>query len=306
MTQREIAWRVFAVEFNDSDLEQQGEGDKAPSYLITPLGAKLNRIVAVGVITDIENTGTDEEPLWRARMSDPTGTFYISAGQFQQEAARALSKLKPPVFAAVIGKFRTYNPEPGVTYISIRPEAIKKVDAKLRDYWVMEACKGLKRRIQAYSEASKMDPPGKVELEALGYGDLAEGLIAANEHYPDVDLERYRGVLKDSLRYLLPESQNREESVSDKDTEVEEAKPAPEEEEAADALEAEMSPSADENKIIKILGEVGKDRRGASLEDIVKAAKKEGLKQDAVETLLDSLLDKGLIFEPKIGRYMLS
>jgi RPA family protein len=304
MAQREIAWRLFAAELNDSDLEQQGEGEKAPSYLVTPLGARVNRIVAVGVITDIENTGTEDEPLWRARMADPTGTFYISAGQFQQEAARSLSKLKPPVFAAVIGKFRTYSPEPGVTYVSVRPEAVKKVDAELRDFWVLEACKSLRRRIEAYEEASKMDPPKRDELAALGYGDLAEGLAAAVEHYPDVDLERYRTMLVDSLRYLLPESHKAEE----REPASTEEKPVEyiAKEEAEDVADAELSPTADEQKILKILADVSKDRRGASEEDVAMAAKKDGFSKERVDELLGSLLDKGLVFEPKMGRFMVS
>ena len=35
---REVAWRVFAGEFNSSRLEIKGEGEKVPSYLVTPLG----------------------------------------------------------------------------------------------------------------------------------------------------------------------------------------------------------------------------------------------------------------------------
>ena len=38
MMVRELAWRVFAAEFASSRLEIKGEGDKAPSHLITPLG----------------------------------------------------------------------------------------------------------------------------------------------------------------------------------------------------------------------------------------------------------------------------
>ena len=35
---REFAWRVFAAEFNDSQFEEKGTGEMAPSYVITPLG----------------------------------------------------------------------------------------------------------------------------------------------------------------------------------------------------------------------------------------------------------------------------
>jgi len=125
---REVAWRLFASEYNDANLEMDGGGDRAPSYIVTPLGAKVNRVFVVGVITDVENVGTDIQPMWRARVSDPTGTFRIYAGQYQPEAAATLSKLKPPVFGAIVGKSRVYSPEAGSVFTSIRPERIKAVD----------------------------------------------------------------------------------------------------------------------------------------------------------------------------------
>ncbi|MCK5548521.1 MAG: hypothetical protein KAI64_05875, partial [Thermoplasmata archaeon] len=78
---REFAWRVFAGELNSADLEYSEGGERAPSYLVTPLGAKVNRILAVGVLTELENQGSDTEPMWKARLSDPTGTFYITSGR---------------------------------------------------------------------------------------------------------------------------------------------------------------------------------------------------------------------------------
>src|SRR5213593_3675109 len=69
---REVAWRLFASEYNDTTLEMDGGGERAPSYVVTPLGAKVNRVFVVGVITDVENVGTDIQPMWRARVSDPT------------------------------------------------------------------------------------------------------------------------------------------------------------------------------------------------------------------------------------------
>jgi RPA family protein len=99
---REVAWRVFSGEYNASDLEHSTGEERSASYVVTPLGAKVNRLFLVGVLTDLENVGTDTEPLWRARISDPTGVFYVSAGQYQPEAAKALSRMKAPSFVAII------------------------------------------------------------------------------------------------------------------------------------------------------------------------------------------------------------
>jgi len=139
---REVAWRVFAAEFNSSSLEMKGEGEKTASYLISRLGAKMNRIFVVGVLTDNENVGNENEPVWRAKITDPTGTFYMTAGQYQPEAAMALTKLQPPCFVAVVGKFRTYSPEEGKMYVSIRPERVGKVEASVRDGSVRECRSG--------------------------------------------------------------------------------------------------------------------------------------------------------------------
>ena len=80
---REVAWRVFAREFNSASAELPGDDQYAPTYIVTPLGAMINRIFLTGVLTECENVGTEPEPLWRGRVSDPTGVFYISAGQGQ-------------------------------------------------------------------------------------------------------------------------------------------------------------------------------------------------------------------------------
>ncbi|MCK4929252.1 MAG: DNA-binding protein, partial [Methanosarcinales archaeon] len=80
---REVAHRVFAQEFRDSDLSFKDSNDQySPQYLLTPTGAKVNRMFIVGTLTEKEDIGTDAE-YWRARVVDPTGAFIIYAGQYQ-------------------------------------------------------------------------------------------------------------------------------------------------------------------------------------------------------------------------------
>ena len=76
---RETAWRIFAGEFNDSTFEIKGDGEKTPNYIVTPLGAKVNRVFVIGVLTDVENI-SEEGELIRAHISDPTGVFTIYSG----------------------------------------------------------------------------------------------------------------------------------------------------------------------------------------------------------------------------------
>ncbi len=290
---REVAWRLFAGEYNDASLEVEGQGERAPSYVVTPLGAKVNRIFVVGVITDIENVGTDMQPMWRARVSDPTGTFHVYAGQYQPEAAAALSKLKPPVFGAIVGKSRVYRPDSGGVYTSIRPEVIKAVDERVRDFWILEACRSLRKRLDAVAEAQKMEPLTQEGLTSVGVkAALAEGIVQAVGHYGKADLARYTAMLAESLRYLLPEF--REERPPEAEPIVTEpAKPEPKEPE---------EPTADEDRVLEVIAGLDKDGKGAPWEGILDAAGKAGVSKDKLEEAINSLLDKGLIYEPILGR----
>ena len=85
---REVAWRMFAREYNASTVIMKGDEDMSPSYVLSPLGAKANRVFLSGVITEVENKGSENEPFWTVRITDPTGIFYLSAGQYQPEAAK--------------------------------------------------------------------------------------------------------------------------------------------------------------------------------------------------------------------------
>lgn len=295
MMARETAWRIFASEFNSSTHVETGSGERAPSYVVTPLGAKVNRLFVVGVVTDVENIGSDTEPMWRARVSDPTGVFYISAGQYQPEAATVLSKIRPPKFVAVIGKSRSYSPEDGVIYVSIRPEVIKEVNSDLRDYWILEAAWSLKKRLTIMDEAVKLENPTLENIISLGATKTnAEGMLSALENYGFIDIPRYHTQLIDALKTLLQESKEHED--------IEEEAAFSEEEPETKEEESDQKEISLENSFLEIVEELDRDVKGASWEDIVTAAEKKGLSKIQVEETTNSLLDKGLIYEPVLGR----
>ena len=75
-----------------------------------------------------------------------------------------LSNIEVPAFVAVIGKSRTYTPEEGTLYVSIRPEKIMEVNAEVRDKWILETCKNTKDRIEAVYEAMTMTDSNAFEL----------------------------------------------------------------------------------------------------------------------------------------------
>ena len=152
---RKVARRVFASEFNDAGYTfKESDDERAPIYLLLPSGARANRVFVVGTLTEKEDIGEDSE-YWRGRVVDPTGTFFVYAGQYQPDAAAMLRDLEPPAYVAIVGKPRTYEPEDseeGDVLVSLRPESITVVDADTRDRWVVETAERTLDRIEAFDE----------------------------------------------------------------------------------------------------------------------------------------------------------
>jgi RPA family protein len=187
---RELAWRIFAYEFNMSNLYVSEGDERAPNYIITPTGVKCNRLFIIGVVTEVENIGKDNN-LWRARIADPTGVFTVYAGQYQPEAAIFLSELNVPAYVALVGKARKYEPEDGAVYLSVRPEEINTSDEKQRDRWVLEAAERTLERINIIEDALKS---GLSEHELQEFLSkkvtniaLLNGVMLAIKHYKNLD-----------------------------------------------------------------------------------------------------------------------
>ena len=184
--QRETAYRVFAAEFDDTGLSYaESDEERAPNYVVTPTGARVNRLFVVGVLTEVESV--NEEQL-RARVVDPTGAFVVYAGQYQPEALSFLERTDPPAFVAVTGKARTFEPEDADrVFTSIRPESLATVDAATRDRWSVAAAERTVERTEAMGDALDRDERGdglREALEAEGVeAGLAAGIPRAIAHY---------------------------------------------------------------------------------------------------------------------------
>ena len=302
MNAREVAWRLFSEEYNSSTLEYTGEGEKPTSYIITPLGAKVNRMLVVGVATDIESIGEEGKPRYRARIADPTGTYYVSAGEYQPAAAASLSKMSPPAFAAIVGKSRAYTPEEGVKYLSIRPERVVEVDAAARDYWILETAKSTLVRISAMKDAMQMAQPSVGELMKLGYPEnLADGVVRALEYYKDIDLDRFRDSVRDALSSVLPGKWSGEERPATRVQAKAPATAAPKAQEAEEEM-TEVGVGADEEgTVLAIIEKLDTGGKGAPWDRVIEAAKAKKIDKVRLEEVVASLLDKGDVYEPELG-----
>jgi RPA family protein len=305
---REPAWRIFAAEYNDAALEIKGSGEKVASYVVTPLGSKVNRVFITGVLTDVESVSEGGEYL-RAHLSDPTGVFTIYSGQYQQEATNKLQSIEVPAFVAVIGKVRTYIPEEGTLYVSLRPELIHEVNAEARDRWIIETCMQTKQRISAILEAQKMPQPNVYDLKKLGYTrELSEGIVAALKKYGTVDVNKYATLIRESLQYIVPAAaekfeeiqENEKLEITERKKESKKEQKKPKKQEAEQSIPASEAAEDSETVVLDTIKEL-EGTEGAPWDSIVENCKKQGLDENSIEEALTSLMDKGFIFEPVLG-----
>lgn len=231
---REIAKRLFAYEFNHSTHKIEQEGERAPTYILTPTGARCNRVFVVGVLLDKEEIKPDSN-FWRVRVSDPTGVFVCTAGRFQPDALEALMEIEPPEMISVVGKVNAYEGE-SRTFLSLRPESITAVDREVRDYWVYETAKRTLERIENMQNDR-------------GSQDIA---LAWQVYSPK--LTEYKEVVKKALKAIKEELEEFESKERAEEAEGEgEGKEEREEEEEEDILEDILE--GEEWDLSDILGE---------------------------------------------------
>lgn len=185
-SQREVAHRLFAAEYDDADYSySESDEERAPNYVVTPTGARVNRLFVVGVLTEVTRVNDD---MLRGRVADPTGAFVVYAGQYQPDEQAVLEQTEPPAFVAVTGKANTFQPEDGDTvYTSIRPESINVVDAGTRDRWTVQTAEQTLSRVHHAATALSTGVTGDRLRERLTDQavdpDLADGITRALTHY---------------------------------------------------------------------------------------------------------------------------
>jgi RPA family protein len=184
LQKREIAKRVFAYELSKSTYMTSESGDRMPKYVLTPTGARCNRVFFVGVLLDKEEVRPDSN-FWRIRISDPTGVITGFIGRYQADALESLLEIQPPELIAVVAKLNIFEGETR-SFISLRPEAISVVDSETRDFWVVETARRTVERLK-----NMLD-------------DCDEDCQLAKEVY-NTDVEEYLQTVKNALLAIKEE-----------------------------------------------------------------------------------------------------
>jgi RPA family protein len=283
LLKREIARRVFARELEacrelekSARLDFQAADSKSPNLLISPLGLILNRVFIVGVITELDGVGTQND-MWKARIVDTTGAFTVYAGQYQLDASIFLSTVQIPAFIALTGKVRIYEPEPGSIFVSIRAEEATVVDEEIRNRWVVGTAEQTVERLEAFSDALASGYRGEKLREYLlekGISpELAEGIciILERERAPQEFAKLLRASIREGLKSLDFDSENTE---------------------GANADQKEF--------VLELLREMG-GNKGVDYATFVDTAVSRGIREDVVEEVVSSLLEGGQCYEPRIG-----
>ena len=211
--EREVARRVLAAEFDDATLSySESDEERAPNYVVTPTGARVNRLFAVGALTEVESVNDD---VLRGRIADPTGAFVTYAGQYQPDAAAFLERAAPPCFVSITGKGRTYQPDDSERiFTSVRPESLNEVDADTRDRWLVTAAEATLDRLATMATALELDARGddlRTELESRGVdAALANGVALAIDHYRPTEhyLEAVRWLTVQTLELVADERES--------------------------------------------------------------------------------------------------
>ena len=296
---RETAWRVFANELNTSTLEIKATEEKMPSYVVSPLGAKINRVLVAGTLTEKANSGTPEEPLWRGRIQDVNGQFFLNVGRYQPDAMAAMADLEPPCFVAAVGRVRTYTTDDGRTFVSVRPERIIRIDEPTLNEWLLDTAQSAWARLKWMKQVVSL-PDAKVpDLIKMGMSPVqAEGMLYALDNYGEMpDSSVYLKTIQNALRRLLPEKDvdfGFPEGMQDMPDEID--------------LDGDESGGAVnhgqmEDIVLSLLEELDTDGKGAPRDELERRAEAEGISAIELEEISNILMDKGLVYEPNL-RYL--
>lgn len=297
MNARETAWRLFSSELNTATYEIKGSDEKSPSYIVTHLGAMVNRVLVAGVLTEKENVGSAEEPMWRGRVQDvSSGNFYINVGRYQPEAAVAIANMETPAYVAIIGKVRTYTTNDNRIFVSIRPERIIKIDEETRKLWMLETAQATWQRLKMMKKATSLENVTEKDLIGQGLSERdAKGIISALDNYEVPNSTTFLKTIQSALRTILPDTNidlGLPEDASDMPDEIE-IEPNSTKNNSADM----------EDTILRLLEELDATGKGAPRDELERRAEAEGISSMELEEVSNSLMDKGLVYEPNL-RYL--
>ncbi len=298
--ERQSAVRIFAQEYSESSLIERGTGEYDPSFVITKLGAKVNRCLVCGGLERMERRDGESGPFYRGQVRDPSGTHYFDVAPFQPElhpdAEELLARFETgdSILVSIVGRQKSNESEDGGVFTSIRAESFTEIDLGAYKSWLVEAADATLRRLEAYSSSQGLELTEESLRDAGVPDDLVAGMVKSREHYSEFDTEAYRvWILKAFSRALGRAEEPTEVTLSSDSLPV-------------DSEPARSVENADPRDVILgIVNSNGGDLVG--YDDLVAACVSAGSSGEAAEDAIEHLRDVTMeISEPRFGFFSIS
>lgn len=305
---RQSAVRVFAHEYRDATLPEQGSGEYDPGYMVTRLGAKINRALIAGTIDSSERRESESGQSFRFNLIDVTGTHRVEVSPFnpelhpEAEEIHARFERGDRFIMMVVGKQRSFTTEDGGVFTSYNAQEMREIDSQAYVEWLAETADATLRRIDAYEKALSSEQ-SIAGFRAAGIPeDLVDGMLLSRAHYPDFESEVYMLDVLQALNAAL----GRSVEIVNRSPDPEPNSPATNEttsEVTEKGAEGDMSL---EDVIISTIA-AGDRGEGVDYDAIIRECSVHGHSRQDAEDAIDSLRAVGgRISEHKFGWFKLT
>jgi RPA family protein len=310
---RQSAIRIFAQEYSDSNLPLEGVGEYAPSFIITKLGAKVNRALFGGVIDRFERREGDNGPTYSGHLRDATGGVHrFQIAPFQPElhadAEELLARFESGdrFLMMMIGRARWFESDDGGIFTSFRAEEFTTVERSVYVNWLVEASAATLRRLDAYNLSLDSENTNE-SLKSAGVPvDLIEGMILAKNHYSSFDPENYKVGVLQSLSMALSSNSEIEQIITSTEESTMLEAPENSPQMKNDAVKSDSKPTGDVDDVILDVIRSSSNPDGMPYDSIVLACVEAGFSRESSEDAIEDLRDiKCEIIEPRFGFFQI-
>ena len=310
---RQSAIRIFAQEYSDSNLPLEGVGEYAPSFIITKLGAKVNRALFGGVIDRFERREGDNGPTYSGHLRDATGGVHrFQIAPFQPElhadAEELLARFESGdrFLMMMIGRARWFESDDGGIFTSFRAEEFTTVERSVYVNWLVETSAATLRRLDAYNLSLESENTNESLKSAGVPADLIEGMILAKNHYSSFDPENYKVGVLQSLSMALSSNSEIEQMITSTEESTVLEVPENNPQMKNDALKTDSKPTGDVDDIILNVIRSSSNPDGMPYDSIVLACVEAGFSRESSEDAIEDLRDiKCEIIEPRFGFFQI-
>lgn len=280
-------------------------------FIITKLGAKVNRVIVAGMLERLDPRETSNgSTLWQGQLRDPSGLHFFSVGDYAPESMRELTiqlsariEDGESIMLLMTAKARYFQNEEGAVYTSLRPEEAAIVTREVYRNWLVGACEGMLERMDMQEKTMSLEKTNSA-LAAAGIPEnMREGLLLAGEHYGEIDTEPYRlnimnalDIAEDKIPSFTPSNPPKTQAS----LEVEEQQESSQEDAVSTDGEVDLS-----QVLLDLISRLDQGE-GVDFDTLLSNAAARGHDRDASEAALDDLTEDGSVHEPRFGWFKIT